>query len=202
MQRSILALAVAASVWTANSDASCVVISETVVRARFIRCEDARFYWDASGGDAAVLESVERELALGDAASRERAAGDAASRDRRRARILSGLPDPLGPPEKFVAVVYVEWQASTSPWQPPDVSKSVELVGAPGEFRQIVRYLWRGTPEACETTTEGSYVDLWITGPCCDTPVLAEGACLMRMNYAEPAPAPLRKALASALDGR
>ena len=192
MRKGILTMAIAASVWTANGEAACEVTAETVVRGRFIRCEDARFYWDASGGDSAVLESVERELA----------SRDAASRDRRRARILEQLPDPLGPPAKFVAVVLREWQVSTTPWQPPDVATSVEHVDGPEELRETVRYLWRGPPEACDTTPQWSYVDLWITAPCCDTPILTGGACLMLMNYAEPAPAPLREALVSALDGR
>jgi hypothetical protein len=182
-------MAVAVNVWTANVEASCLVTAETVVRGRFVRCEEAQFYWDASGGDAAVLASVERELG----------SDDTPLRNQRRARLLEGLPDPLGPPAKFVVVVSREWQVSTTPWQPPAVSTTVELVGPPQELRETVRYLWRGPPEACETTPAGSYVDLWIIGPCCDTPILTGGACLMQMSYAEPAPAPLRKALASVL---
>ena len=126
-----------------------------------------------------MLESVERELASGDAASREQ----------RRARILAQLPEPIGPPAEFVAVVSREWQALTTPWQPPEVSTSVQLVGSPQELRETVRYLWLGPPEACEATPQGSYLDLWITSPCCDTPIITGGACLMHMRFAEPAPA-------------
>jgi hypothetical protein len=163
----------------------------TVVRARFIRCESAQLYWDASGGDRAVHEAIERELA----------ASDAGTRELRRQRIYAQLPaGPLGPQSKFVAIMHIDWQVSTTPWQPP-YAAAVALVGEPRNVGENVRYLWHGPPEACEAAP-GTSVDLWVTGACCDTPIGAEEGCRIVMSYAEPAPEPLRKVLVQALEAR
>lgn len=159
-----------------------------------MRCEAAKFYWDASGADRAIQEGVDRELAHVDPRVREQVL--------ERLRQQQALPGQRHLQFQFVAVVLVDWQASTSaPWQ-PDVSQVVELRDRPREFHELVRYLWRGPAEACEGP-QWSPVDLWVTYPCCDTPFLAgDDGCLMRMNYAEPAPAPMRDALWKALNGR
>jgi hypothetical protein len=187
---SILALTLCASVSTPTAYASCVLEYSTVVRARFIRCESAQFYWDASGGDRAVHEAIERELDLSDPRTREL----------RRARIYQGLPNPLGPRSKFVAIVHIDWQVTTTPWQPP-YTATVELRSDPRNVRETVRYLWHGPPEACNAAP-GTSVDLWVTGACCDTLSTAEEGCRIQMSYAEPAPEPLRRVLVKALEGR
>ena len=67
----------------------------------------------------------------------------------------------------------------------------------------MVRYLWRGPAETCQGAAPYSSIDLWVSHPCCDASlVLNEDGCLMRMNYVEPAPLPMRDALAKALNGR
>ena len=191
VRNSIFALAVGASVSTQTAQASCTLEYSTVVRARFIRCESAQFYWDASGGDRAVHEAIERELA----------GADLRTRALRRERIYEQLPEgPLGPQSKFVAIVHIDWQVSTTPWQPP-YSGAVALIGEPRKVGDSVRYLWHGPPEACEAAP-GTSVDLWVTGACCDTSITAEEGCRIVMSYAEPAPAPLRDVLAKALERR
>ena len=99
-----------------------------------------------------------------------------------------------------MAVVNVDWQAFTILPARPAMPEVVEFRDQPREFYQTVRYLWRGPAEACEGAPEWSSVDLWVTHPCCDTPSLPdEDGCLVRMSYAEPAPAPMRDALSKAL---
>jgi hypothetical protein len=194
-RNSILAsLVVGATVAAPLAHASCALEYTRVVRARFIRCESAQFYWDASGGDGAIHERIERELAL----------SDPRSRDARRARIYQQLPQgPLGPQAKFVAVIHVDWQVTTTPWLPPVFTGPVELMGEPRKIGETFRYLWHGPAETCETPpTSGSSMDLWLTGPCCDTVITTQDGCVMSMSYVEPAPAPLREVLEKALEGR
>jgi hypothetical protein len=191
VRNSIFALAVGASASTQTAQASCTLEYSTVVRARFIRCESAQFYWDASGGDRAVHEAIERELA----------GADPRTRELRRERMYGQLPEgALGPQSKFVAIVHIDWQVSTTPWQPP-YTASVALIGEPRNVGENVRYLWHGPAEACEAAP-GESVDLWVTGACCDTFVTAEEGCRIVMSYAEPAPEALREVLVKALEGR
>jgi hypothetical protein len=186
-----LALAVGASLSTQTAHASCTLEYSTVVRARFIRCDNAQFYWDASGGDRALHDAIERELA----------AADPGTRELRRERIYAQLPEgPLGPQSKFVVVMHIDWQVSTTPWQPPHTA-ALALIGEPRKVGENVRYLWHGPPEACEASP-GTSVDLWVTSACCDTYPSAEDGCRIVMSYAEPAPAPLREVLVKALEGR
>jgi hypothetical protein len=181
----LASLVVGASVSTPVAHASCVLEYTRAVRARFIRCESAQFYWDASGGDQATSE-LEREIA--------RALGREPGRER--------IPRP-GPETKFVAVVLVDWQVKTTPWLPPVFTGPVELMGEPQQVGEMIRYLWHGPPEACEVPPpSGSTMDLWLTGPCCDTIPAREDGCVMSMSYVEPAPAPLREVLETALEGR
>lgn len=192
VRSSLLALAVGASVAAQTAHASCVLEYSTVVRARFIRCESAQFYWDASGGDRAVHESIEREIAAGGA--------DARTRELRRERIYAQIPQgPLGPQSRFVAIMHIDWQISTTPWQHPYTA--VALIGEPRKVGENVRYLWHGPPEACQASP-GTSVDLWVSGACCDTFITAEEGCRIVMSYAEPAPTPLREVLVKALVGR
>lgn len=192
----ILALAVGASVATQAAHASCVLEYTTVVRARFIRCDSAQFYWDASGGDRALHEAIELALAAGDAD-----AADPRTRALRRERLYARLPEgPLGPQSKFVAIMHIDWQVSTTPWQPP-YTAAVALIGEPRKVGENVRYLWHGPPEACEASP-GASIDLWVTGACCDTFPSFEEGCRIVMSYAEPAPPPLREVLVKALEGR
>ena len=190
----LVSLAVGAAISPQAADASCVLESSRVLRARFIRCESAQFYWDASGGDHAIHEAIERDLSLGDPRNREL----------RRARIYQRLPaGPLGPQAKFVAVVHVDWQVTTTPWLPPAYPGPVELMGEPREVGETFRYLWHGPAETCETPpSPGSSMDLWVTWPCCDTTITTEDGCVLSMSYVEPAPAPLREVLVKALEGR
>jgi len=180
----LASLVAGATVSTPVARASCVLEYTRVVRARFVRCESAQFHWDASGGDQAQFE-LERELI---------------GREPRSERI----PRP-GPETKFVAVVLVDWQVKTTPWLPPVLTGPVELMGEPQQVGELIRYLWHGPPETCEApplSLSGSSMDLWLTGPCCDTIPQTEEGCVIAMSYVEPAPAPLREALEKALEGR
>jgi hypothetical protein len=192
-RNSILALAVGGSISAQTAHASCVLEYSRVVRARFVRCESAQFYGDASGGDRAIHEAIEREIA----------ASDPRTRDLRRQRIYAGVAEgALGPQAKFVALVHVDWEVRTRPWQPPYTS-TAELMGEPRQIGETFRYLWHGPPETCETPpSSGSSMDLWLTGPCCDTPIPSEDGCVLQMGYVEPAPVPLREVLVKALEGR
>ena len=193
MRKSLLnSIAIGAGLAAGTGYASCSVEYETVVRGRFVRCESASFYWDASGADRAIQETWDRALAQHDRSVHERL------RERWREQDL--LPGLHRPQFNLVAVVRVDWQAfTTAPWR-PEVSDVVELRDEPREFYQTVRYLWSGPAEACEGAAEWSSVDLWVTYPCCDTLSLpGEDGCLVRMNYAEPAPVPMRDALSKAL---
>lgn len=183
----LAALAVGAAVSTPVAHASCVLEYTRVVRARFVRCESAQFHWDASGGEKTELE-IEREIA--------RAQG-------REPRVR--WTPRSGPDTKFVAVVLVDWQVKTTPWLPPVLTGPVELMGEPQQVGEMVRYLWQGPPETCEApplSLSGSSMDLWLTGPCCDTIPSREDGCVLAMSYVEPAPAPLRDVLEKALEGR
>src|SRR5262245_29456329 len=163
VRNSVFALALGASVSAQTAHASCALEYTTVVRARFIRCDSAQFYWDAAGGDRALHEAIERELA----------AADPRTRELRRERIYAQLPaGPLGPQSKFVAIMHIDWQVSTTPWQPP-YTAAVALKGEPRNVGENVRYLWHGPPETCEAAP-GTSVDLWVTGACCDTYPSAE----------------------------
>ena len=189
----LVSSALGASVSVLAASASCVQEASIVARASFIRCESAQVHWDAAGGDQAIWDAVERELAQSDPRTREQ----------RRQRMLEGLPEgrPLGPQAKLVAVVNVQWRALTTVWI-PNVSTAADLVEEPREINETVHYCWHGPPEDCDSTPKWALVDLWITGPCCDTPIPSEDGCLVGIRYAQPAPAPMRDALAKALDGR
>jgi hypothetical protein len=195
MRGSILRLiAIAASLATARADASCIVQYETVIRGRLLRCERTQFYWDASGANRLIQNDLDRALSGADPTAREQLT--------ERLRQQQLLPGSRNPQSMFVAVVLVDWQGSTiAAWQ-PDATEVVEMRGRPQEFHEVVRYLWRGPAEACENAAPQSSVDLWVTRPCCDTsPLLSDDGCLLEMNYAEPAPRPLRDALSKALEG-
>jgi hypothetical protein len=194
-KRILASLAVGASLSTQTAYASCAVEYSIVVRARFVRCDSAQFYWDASGGDRAIYDAVERELA---------STPDPRTRELRRQRMFEGgVPEgPLGPQAKFVALVHIDWKVTTTPWLPP-YTGTVDLKDGPQKVGETHRYLWHGPPETCETPpSPGSSLDLWVTGPCCDTFISSEDGCVIQMGYVEPAPAPLREVLVKALEGR
>ena len=157
-----------------------------------VRCEDARFHWEASGADRTNAEMLERALA--DTAPEVR------ERQRERWREAGMLPGQRRPTTDLVAVIYVEQQAATvAPWL-PDSPETPAIEERHREFYQFVRYLWHGHAADCAGTEEWPYVDLWIQPPCCDTPGLpGDDGCLLRMYSAVPAPPPLRGALAAAL---
>ena len=64
MRNSLLcSIAIGSGLSAGTGYASCSVEYETVVRGRFVRCESAQFYWDASGADRAIQEMFDRALA-------------------------------------------------------------------------------------------------------------------------------------------
>lgn len=188
-------ISVVASLTTTSVNAQCGHQSETLVRGRFVRCESVRYYWDASGVDRTLQQAFDRAVAETDPQFREEL--------RRRWREQGALPGVRAPKSDFVAVIFVDWQAYTATPLERDVSASsgVELKDRPQEFRETVRYLWRGTADMCKSAPAGSSIDLWITRDCCDQEPGPDG-CLMHMNYAETAPRPMSDALSKALDGR
>jgi hypothetical protein len=185
---------VAASLSTASAGASCYFEHETAVRGRLIRCESTKFYWDASGADAAIQKALDLNLAQADPQSREEL--------RRRWSEQRALPGQRIPQSDFVALVRVEWLASSvTPFEGDDAPSVVEFTDQPRAFNETVRYIWRGPVETCQSLPPWSSVDLWITHPCCDTLPGADG-CLLQMNYAKPAPQQMRDALSKALGDR
>lgn len=176
-----------------NGNASCVATSELAVRARFVRCEDAKFYLEASDAYSIYEQALEEILAHTDPqfheVVRERLGVD---RD-----ATSLLPPDY---EARVAVVMVDWRASIAPWR-PDISDTVEIITQPQEFYETVRYWWNGSNESCEDMLGGTAVDLWVHPPCCDT-IPGMPVCLVSMSYAEPAPETISEALSRALSTR
>ena len=98
-------------------------------------------------------------------------------------------------------MVYVDWRAYTTAEWDREVSTPIEIESEPQQLQETVRYLWRGPADVCKDAVPGSSIDLWVVHPCCDYEPGPDG-CLMHMNYAQPAPEQMRKALSKALDGR
>lgn len=171
--------------------AACVVTSEIAARARFLRCEDAKYHLEASGAYAIYERALEDILARS-GSQNPRVVRERLGLDR---NATSLLPADY---EARVAVVIVDWRVSTAPWT-PGVSETASLMGQPQELHEIVRYWWRGPSESCDNLAEGTRVDLWIHSPCCDT-IPGEPPCVASMLYAEPAPEPMSEALALVLD--
>ena len=64
-------IVITVSLATASAQASCLVEHETVIRGRFVRCERAQFYWDASGADRVIQKSLDQWLSETDPQFRE-----------------------------------------------------------------------------------------------------------------------------------
>lgn len=165
--------------------------SDTIVRGRFVRCENASFHLDAAG----AYERYAKDL--DDAISRVGPQNRGALFERLGIPMTSDWPYDAFLDDR-VAVVAVEWHTSIVPWI-PGVSENVELKAEPREFRETIRYWWRGAAQACEAITEWSTVDLWVHAECCDTPSFGAPVCIVRMDYAEPAPAAMSAAIAAML---
>src|SRR5262245_28465391 len=98
-------IVIATSLATTRAEASCSVEYETVIRGRLVRCESAQFYWNASGADRAIQESLDQALSATAPQSRDRL-----MERLRQQQLLPGSRQPQSP---LVAVVLVDWQAST-----------------------------------------------------------------------------------------
>ena len=154
--------------------------SDTIVRGRFVRCENASFHLDAAGAYERYAKDLDEAIARVGPQNRE------ALFERLGIAMTSDWPYDAFVDNR-VAVVAVEWHTSIVPWI-PGVSEAVELKAAPREFRETVRYWWNGTTQDCEAIAEWSTVDLWVHAECCDTPSFGAPVCIIRMDYAEPAP--------------
>jgi hypothetical protein len=97
-----------------------------------------------------------------------------------------------------VAVIATELHVPIVPWL-RGISESVEFKAQPREFHETIRYWWSGSIEACEAIVPWSYVDLWVHSECCDTPEFEVPVCVVRMHYAEPAPAEMSDAVSEIL---
>ena len=172
----ISSIVVTSNLVSSPTFASCAITpesSETIVRGRFVRCEDAGPYLESGGAYRAYEQDLETELA--------RRSPESA------ARLLEILEDSLMSPEfeARVAVVAVESYVFIVPWVTGD---EVEFKDRPREFRDTIRYWWRGSIEQCESIPEYSSISLWIRSECCDTPTFGSPVCIIGMNYAEPPP--------------
>lgn len=172
----VLSVVFIANLASTPSFASCTntpEASETIVRGRFVRCEDAKFYLEAGGAYRSYEQDLERELARRSSAS--------------AARLLELLKDSLLAPnyEARVAVVTVEAHVSIVPWA---IGESVQFKDQPRGFHETIRYWWNGSIDQCDGLTENSSIDLWIHSDCCDTFMFGSPVCIIGMNYAEPVP--------------
>ena len=168
--------------------ASCALTPEsadTIVRGRFVRCEDARSYLEAGGAYRTYERDLEREL--------ERRSPESA------ARLLELLEDSLMSPafEARVAVIAVESYVQIVPW---GAASAVEPKDRPHELRETIRYWWTGSIEQCESIAEYSPVDLWVHSECCDVPTFSAPVCIIGMNYAEPLPDAMNDAVSEVFD--
>ncbi len=185
----VSSMAFAATLATSAGYASCGMTPEsfeTIVRGRFVRCEDARFHLQAS--DAYRIH--ERDL--------ERAIDRVGPQNRER--LLERLGDGLltADFEARVAVVAVDWHVPIVPWL-SGLSETVEFKDQPRKFHDALRYWWSGPIETCEGIVEGSPIDLRVHAPCCDTPEFAAPPCIVWMYYAEPVPDAVSRALSALL---
>jgi hypothetical protein len=162
---------------------------ETLVRGRFVRCEDARFHLEASGAYRIHQRDLEVRLARVGPQNRE--------------TLLERIGDALLTPdfEARVIVVAVDWHVPIVPWL-RGVSETVEFKDEPRELRETVRYWWSGAIEACEGIAEASSIDLWAHSECCDTYEFASPVCIVSMRYAEPAPDVIGDAFSALLGER
>lgn len=193
-QTIVSSIALTAHLFVSPVYAACAYTSEsshTIVRGRFVRCEDASFYLAAAGAYRRYQRDLEAAIAPAGPENRE------------------ALLERLGISPEFpydaslegrVAVVAIDWHAPIVPWA-PGTSDIVELKQEPRELNETVRYWWRGSIEACEAIAEWSPIDLWIYPECCDTPGFAAQVCIVTMSYAEPAPDAMSAAIAQILGG-
>lgn len=176
-----------------NGHAACVGTSEAVIKGRFVRCEDAKFYLEASG----AYDIYERAL------QDIRANTDPQILETRLERLgvqpgaTSLLPEDY---EARVAVVMIDWRVSIAPWL-AGTSDTVETMAPPQALNETVRYWWNGSIEQCEGIQAGSAIQLWVHPPCCDT-IPGSPVCLVTMLYAEETPDKLSDGLAAALVNR
>jgi hypothetical protein len=190
----ISSAAAAAQLFASNALAQCEMspaASHTIVRGRFVRCEDASFYLEAAG----AYQRYERDFA----AALARAGPQNRESLLERLGVTAEFPYDASL-EGRVAVVAVDWHASIAPWA-RGTSQAVEFKEAPREIRETIRYWWRGPIETCEELAEWLSIDLWVYQECCDTFEFGAPVCQIRMSYAEPAPDAMKDALTQAVGG-
>jgi len=66
------------------------------------------------------------------------------------------------------------------------------------QVRETVRYWWDVPEAVCSALSADAPVELLTYTPCCDTVPASEGACAVRMWYAEPISAAIRQRLDAA----
>jgi hypothetical protein len=179
----------AANLAIAPAFAACAVTPEsydTLVRGRFVRCENARFHLEASGAYRRHERDLEAALA--------RIAPE--NRERFLERIGGGVLTTEY--EARVAVVDVQWHVPIVPWLPGN-STTVEFKDVPRELGQTIRFWWSASIDACEDMAAWSFVDLWVHSPCCDTFEFQAPVCIVRMSFAEPVSDEMSAALSKAL---
>jgi len=165
--------------------------AHSIVRGRFLRCEDASFYLESSGAYQRYEQDLEAAVSRVGPENRETLL--------ERLGVTPEFPydDKL---EGRIVVVSINSHALIAPWI-PGTTEAVEFKGPAREFYQIVRYWWRGSIEACEAMAELSPVDFWVYSECCDTPTFGAPVCLIGMEYAEPATNAMREGMSQALEG-
>ena len=185
-------IALTTNLFASPSFAACVYTPEsshTIVRGRFVRCENASFYLEAAG----AYQRYERDL--------EAAVARVGSQNREAFLERLGVTPDFPYDATFegrVAVVAVDWLASVVAWL-PGTSDAVEFKEEPREVHETIRYWWKGSSEACEAIAEWSSIDLWVYQACCDTPEFGAPVCIIEMSYAEPAPDEMRDAISQLL---
>lgn len=189
----VLGTVLAAQLAASNAFAACIVTSEVAARGRFVRCEDAKFYLEASGAYERYERALEEILARTEPGRRDAVREQLGIDPDATSLLRAGY-------EARVAVVLVEWRASIAPWR-PDSSDAVELVAEPQELYETARYWWNGSIESCESIVGGAAIDLWVHPPCCDSGP-ASPICMVSMSYAEPAPDEMSRALSEVLGDR
>src|SRR5690606_193005 len=137
----VLGTVLAAQLAASNAYAACIVTSEVAARGRFVRCEDAKFYLEASGAYERYERALEEILARTEPGRRDAVREQLGIDPDATSLLRAGV-------EARVAVVLVEWRASIAPWR-PDSSDAVELVAEPQELYETARYWWNGSIESC-----------------------------------------------------
>jgi hypothetical protein len=177
----ISSFVVTTQMFAPHAFAACALTAEashTIVRGRFVRCEDASFYLEASG----AYQRYERDFE----AAVARVSPENRDTFLERLGVTAEFPYDASLDGRVV-VVAADWHALIVPWA-QGASEAVDFKEAPREIRETIRYWWRGPIETCEAIAEWSSIDLWVYPECCDTPEFGAPVCLINMSYAEPAP--------------